>query len=148
MTTNIATETANKSYKYNDSFFGKKLSDIVNSVHKHYSEKMKWTYKPLFPGTFGYDNLAISIAYTLSSIKNKKYEINELATLVHEGWIINYLYWRNNKPYLTNEIYKKPYNPLGDERRDKCASLSFDQLDKEEQDKDIIIAEYLIKIIQ
>ena len=140
----MATETANKKYKYNDEFYGKKLSEIVDIVHKYYSKKMNWKENTLYPGTFGYDNMAMSIGYALSETKDL--EIKKLASKIHDGWIINYVYWRDNQPWLTNDFYKKPYSPLGDQRRNECANLPYDKLNKEEQEKDDCIAECLINL--
>jgi len=143
--TKQAVETANKKYKYDDEFNGKKLCELVDKVHKYMSEKLKWTYNPLYPGTFGYDNMAMSIGHALSEIKLKDMKTKELASLIHDGWIINYVYWRDNSPWLTNELYKKPYNKLGDERRNACV-VPYNELSKDEQYKDDIIAECLIDL--
>jgi hypothetical protein len=71
-----------------------------------------------------------------------------IARLVHEGWCINYVFWRDNKPFEENKNYDKPYQPLGDDRRNKCAQLKYNELDKDEQAKDIIIAEYIVSMIK
>jgi hypothetical protein len=144
---NAATSTtANKQFKYDQIFNGLKLSSLVDSCHKALSEKSNWKYNPLQPGLFGYDNMAMSIGHALSN-KTDKTTLNELANLIHEGWVINYLYWRDNKPYDSNSFYKKPFNALGDDRRNKCAETKFADLDKEEQDKDIVIAQHLSDVL-
>jgi hypothetical protein len=139
-------ETANKLYKYNQEFYNISLDKLVQNTHKYNCEKNKWIYYPLKKGSFGYDNLAVSIGYSLSNYNNEG--INKLAYLIHEGWIINYIYWKDYLPFDRDVKYIKPFNPLNDERRNKCAITKFEDLEKEEQDKDYVIAEYLYEIIK
>lgn len=44
-----------------------------------------------------------------------------------------------------NLILHLPANKLGDARRNKCASSTFEELDEEERNKDIILAKCLLK---
>lgn len=139
--------TANNQFKYNQEFYGYLLSDLVQSCHKNSAEVYNWKLFPLLEGQFGYDNLAVSIGHSLSNIDIKNCNVEELANLIHEGWVINYVYWRDNEPYLLNDFYLKPFNALGDDRRNLCANTKFINLSKEEQEKDIIIAKYLMSIL-
>jgi len=143
----MALITANGDYKYSDIHYNKTLDEHVQECHKYNCKKNDWKYIPLKKGGFGYDNLAVSISFTLNKMKDiKEITIDNVAKLVHEGWCINYIYWRDNQPWITNNKYSKPFVPLNDDRRNKCAELSYDKLDKEEQEKDCIIAEYIISI--
>ena len=97
-------------------------------------------------GAFGYDNLAVSIGYTLSHILTAPHDtIDVVSDLIHQGWCINYIYWRDHQPWL-NPTYKyiQPYAPLGDERRNTCAQTVFQDLDQEEKDKDIVLARFIL----
>lgn len=99
----------------------------------------------MFPGTFGYDNMANSIGHALQQADAKKPQMSP--RLIHEGWSKNYVFWRDRKPFESSKLYKIPFTPLGDERRNLCAQQSFDQLPKEEQTKDVELAECLQKIV-
>ncbi len=138
----MATTTANKQYSFDMKLLSNTLSTLVNECHKYYSNEMKWSNTTIYPGQFGYDAMAVSLAYAINEMKQDTSE-TDIAKLVHDGWCINYVYWRDNKPYDTDKNYKKPFNALGDERRDLCAKQSFDELNKEEQNKDIIIAKFI-----
>lgn len=155
----VAIETANRKYKYNQLFFQNTLNDIIQEAHKFNCEKNKWDFKPLIPGAFGYDNLAICLGNSFTKIlqdldtnTNANYNQNinnnltlgeEIAELVHKSWIENYTYWRDNKPWETNNTYRPPYSPIGDERRNKLAETPYSELPQEEKDKDLIIAEFI-----
>ena len=117
-----------------------------------------WNVSTLKKGSFGYDNLIVSIGYTLTHCKNfTEEEIEKISELIPEGWIINYTFWRDNDPWLIDysnsivrsNVYKyiKPYAPLGDERRNNCAGLCYKNLPQEEKEKDIILAKFLINKI-
>ena len=135
------TQTANQKYDY------EALHPYITHAHQNLSEKSGWVYQPLQPGTFGYDNLAMSIGYMLEYYQANK-PIDFYANLIHIGWAINYIYWRDYQPYLTfPELYIKPFNPLEDERRNTCAKTDFKNLSLEEQQKDIIVAESIIDLL-
>ena len=146
MDNKVAICSANEKYNYDNTYYNIKLSELINTVHSEYSKEMKWEYRPLWPGQFGYDNMACSIAYALSNSTKDTTEL-KLAELIHEGWIINYVYWRDHMPYETNTKYKKPFVALGDDRRNKCAKSQYNELDTDEQTKDLIIAKILKKLI-
>jgi hypothetical protein len=101
-----------------------------------------WTATKLTPGTYGYDNLVVCL-YRVCEVLNREITIciEQLANLVHEAWIANYVYWRDNKLL---DCYRKPYNVLGDEKRDILATTKFEDLDEEERHKDIVIAQFLL----
>jgi hypothetical protein len=137
-----AVRTANSMFEYKKEFFGIPLDTWVQETHKYHGEKYGWKHYPLKKGSFGYDNLAVSIGYALTRYVPDK---EELAKNIHKGWCMNYIYWRDEKPQETNpdDKYIAPYTPLNDERRNLCAQTDFFSLEKEEQDKDYIIAEFI-----
>jgi len=147
-----AIQTANKMFNYEQEFHDFTIDTLVKNAHKYNCDANKWSHIPLKKGSFGYDNLAVSIGYTLqnfifSKLSNDKI-IDILADLVHQGWCINYIYWRDNEPQFDKTFkYIPPYNKLGDTRRNTCTVTDFYLLDKEEQDKDYIIANFLYNTI-
>ena len=144
-------ESANGKYCYDDEFFGVKIDEYVNIIHKQMSEHYNWKYYPLKKYSFGYENLVNSIGKTFdyACSKNGKVTVDELADMVHQGWIDNYIFWRDQKPYISCEsIYIKPYNSLSDERRNKCAITEYKDLPEEEKEKDLFIAKILYEIIK
>lgn len=143
MSKDIPNQTANGYYNFDQYFLGHRLCDLVIICHKRYSSIMKWKYRQLKPGQFGYDNMAMALGYVLTNMNNNS-DLAELAELAHKGWIINYKFWRDDKPFSYDSAYKKPFENLGDERRNKCAETDFCDLDKEEQVKDKIIAQFVI----
>lgn len=139
--------TANNMFKYDQKFMDIPLDTWVQEANKYNCEKNNWKHLPLKKGSFGYDNLAVSLGYVLNYYISKGYILPKykyIASLVHEGWCKNYIYWRDNKPQ-NSTIYKyiAPYNPLGDDRRNLCSQTNFEMLDKDEQEKDYIIATFL-----
>jgi hypothetical protein len=144
----VAKQTANGTFKYSSEFFGSSLDTWVQEVHKYNCNENGWFYNPLKPGCFGYDNLCLSLGYTFDKLNDNPYLVNDLDKLcefIHTGWAINYIYWRDNKPWLKSHAgdYKKSSKPLGDSRRNLCSEQEFHQLDEEEKEKDRIIARYL-----
>lgn len=128
-----------------------KYHDLVQHVHKKNCDFFSWKYTPLIPGAFGYDNLVYTIYDGLEFLRENKEKLDQdgtekydkLAEVIHKAWIKNYIFWRDTKPYETSEKYRKPFNPIGDERRNKCAETPFEKLDTEERQKDIILARIL-----
>jgi hypothetical protein len=147
-----AIQTANKMFNYEQEFHGFTIDTLVQNAHKYNCVANKWTHIQLKKGSFGYDNLAVSIGYTLQNfifnkLSNDKI-IDILAELIHQGWCINYIYWRDNEPQIDKTFkYISPYNKLGDTRRNTCAITNFNDLDKEEKDKDYIIANFIYNTI-
>jgi hypothetical protein len=124
----MATQTANGRYQY------AQLDDVIQSVHKIQCIENNWTVSPLPKGTFGYDNMAMCCAWVLSAHED---DVEYLSDLVHRAWIENYIYWRDHQPWLLpNSPYIKPFNPLGDDRRELCARTPYADLHELEKTKD------------
>jgi hypothetical protein len=135
--------TANQKYQFKTEYFNKPLSKWIEICHRHMSLKSGWGFQPLLPGTFGYDNQAMSIGHLFDNY-NSKLTVEGTAALIHEGWVINYLFWRDNSPWLRDKRYKKPSKPLNDKRRNHCAATEYSELPKDEQDKDVMLAECIL----
>ena len=147
----MASVTANQKYKYNQVFHGHSLDSWIQIVHKNNAEVNKWKYFPLKQGAFGYDNLAISLAYMFTqgdSFLVNDNQTDNLANLIHKGWTENYLYWRDNKPWLTNTNYFKPAQALGDDRRNLCANTNYCDLPEDEKVKDRDIAQFVCNYLK
>ena len=142
--------TANGAICYLSQIFGKYLDDWVQMAHKYNCEKNGWKHMLSIPGSFGYDNLVISLYHVISNNnfdKNliKEKTVEELSSLVHDGWSINYIYWRDNKPFINNTQYKPPFKALGDDQRNLCAITKYEDLPEEEKEKDRIIARFILE---
>ena len=136
--------SANGKYNYDTIYLNKTLDELVNLAHKENCLVNKWYYNPLHRGMFGYDNLVCSLSYACNLLNQNNVVTDvELATAIHDGWIENYTYWRDNKPYVNNTSYKAPNKPLGDIERNLSASLSYDKLSTSEQEKDIVFVHFL-----
>jgi len=127
--------SANGEFRYN--FYLEKFKmtreELAQKIHKINCEKQGWDYHPLKVGSFGFDNLIMSIGYKLRD--------NNGPVSIHEGWSANYIYWTESKPYEGKYNYIAPFNQLGDERRTKLSQTKYDDLDEKEKQKDIIIDE-------
>ena len=132
--------TANNKFKYDQEYFDIKLEDHAQNSHKLLSDKSGWNYNPLKKGQFGFDNMVMSVG---TAFENKHTKLEEIADDVHKGWRENYIFWRDNEPW--NNGYFKPYQALGDERRNACSVTEYKSLSQEEKDKDLVIAEYVLK---
>ena len=108
----MATNTANGKYSYEDTFNEITLGEWVNLNHKENCKLNNWSYTPLRPGAFGFDNIACSLIWFFNVYDNTD-DSHSLAEAVHNGWIENYLYWRDNKPWMTNPNYFKPAKAIG-----------------------------------
>ena len=143
-----ATETANGKYSYDKIYNGKSLDELVQMAHKFNCQKSKWKYIPLKKGAFGYDNLCMCLGNVFNYLKKHTLDRNDLAREVHKAWIKNYVYWKDNSPWLNNDvIYHKPANKLGDARRNKCSESSYDELPDDEKEKDMIIVDFVLSIL-
>lgn len=140
----MCTKTANGKYMYDMKVGNYDLRTLVQMTHKHNCEESGWTVAPLKEGCFGFDNLAVCIGYANCTAFDPD-DIDSLSNIIHEAWIMNYTYWRDNKPWLNG--YIKPAKPLNDERRNSLALLSFPDLPEDEQEKDRILARYLTKYL-
>lgn len=141
-----AIQSANGEYKYNRQFYYMTLDNWAQESNIFNCISNNWNISPLKVGSFGYDNLVVSLGYTLSKCKIFTEEnIDTIADLIHQGWTINYIFWRDNTPWTNTEYkYYKPFSQLGDERRNNCAILEYHELSQEEKDKDIILAKFLV----
>ena len=135
---------ANIAYCTADGLINYDTIPFVNEVHKHNCLVNGWKYTELKRGMFGFDNLIHSIHEALFTDNYEK-TIENVARKIHIGWCKNYIYWRENLPYLRKDYkYYNPAKPINDERRNYCASTSFDELNDEEKEKDVILAKFLI----
>jgi len=90
--------------------------------------------------------LSLAHAFTyIDEYPDLLHDVEQIAELIHDGWCINYLYWRDHKPWLKahDGDYKRPSKSLGDARRDLCAKQSYSELDEDEKEKDRIIALFI-----
>jgi hypothetical protein len=150
-----AVRTANGMYHYDDISYGLTLHEWVQKLHEYNCTLNGWRVVPLKRGTFGYDNLAMSVgavfldefgegAIYSSTISE---EISETASAVHDGRCKNYEFWHDNAPWENlRHLYTKPNAPLGDDRRNRCAELSYSELSEDERAKDDVIARAIMEI--
>jgi hypothetical protein len=141
--------SANGMFQYNVMIGDMTLDVWVQETHRMMCKEYKWALNPLKPGCFGYDNLAVSIGYCyhkfLDAIERRNVSIEEASDWIHQGWIENYVYWRDQQPWKAKtQAYLKPAKPLGDERRDQCAASTYANLPEEEKQKDRLIATYFL----
>lgn len=141
MTTVIPTTTADGKVKYDTVFRGETIAEWVNKLHKYNCGENGWKFQPLLPGAFGFDNLAHSI--DMVSLIPKK-DLDIIAEAIHIGWMVNYVFWRDNKPYEWGKGYRKPASPLGDARRDACSVTLYSELPEEEKAKDKLLAKLFL----
>jgi hypothetical protein len=145
----MASESSYKSYEYDSEVgFEKKykLKDIVQDLHAYNSKQNNWKIFPLKEGAFGFDNLVISICYTLKKVKSpqklKNTDLEKIADYVHRAWIKNYIHWRDTEPWKSGD-YIKSAKPLNDINRNKLAETKYNDLPEEEKEKDRIIARFI-----
>lgn len=132
---------------YNDLYNNKTMDQWIQETHAYNSIQNKWKVFPLKQGSYGYDNLCICIHDVfeyLSENSEYEYEIDIIADIIHEAWIKNYHYWRNNEPWKKNKKYIKPAKPLNDKHRNQCAKTKYQNLPDDEKEKDIIIATFIM----
>ena len=138
----MATRTANDLYKYDKEYHGLELSTWVTRIHQYMSRALGWKVIQLKCGSFGYDNLAVSIANIMRKTRDYS-DIYHMAELAHAGWIRNYTYWRDHKPYLNSDKYTKPGKALGDKRRNELAKTSYSELPDDERRQNLLIATFI-----
>ena len=145
------THTANGEFTFSAmTLWGQTLDELIQVAHRKLSDASGWEYRPLAPGQFGYDNMAMSVGRVTASPDPA--ELARFAELVHDGWVANYTYWRDSAPWTAAETdpsapkYFKPYNPLGDARRNALAVTSLSDLPVDERQKDELIAQTLLDI--
>jgi hypothetical protein len=144
---NMATCTANGRISYDNEYLGKPLREWVREVHRDLTHSQDWEYKPLLPGAFGFDNLALPIATVLGRC-DLPLQTDAIAEVVHNSWADNYCFWRDQLPWICLNNYMQPYNELGDDRRDRLAELQYHELPEGEKIKDQIVADSILNILQ
>jgi hypothetical protein len=93
-------------------------------------------------GCYGFDNLAVCIGYVFDNA-DKITSVDEIAEMIHKSWIINYIYWRDNTPWVDDNVkYIKPFKPINDDRRNLCAITDYKDLPDDEKEKDLILARW------
>lgn len=137
----MATKSADNKYRYNKKFFNKTLDEWTQSAHLHNCIANGWKCAPLKIGCYGYDTLIVCFGDLLS---NYSYDMTDncIAEMMHKSWSKNYIYWRDHQPFLKNK-YIKPAKPLNDSRRNKLSETSFNDLPKEEVDKNMILVDFV-----
>ena len=142
------TVTANQLYSYDAQVGNQTLHHFIQQSHLAMCKAYGWSSTPLKVGCFGYDNLACSIAwcYTqlIETITERSVIVEDAAAWVHDGWVQNYVWWRDQKPWKTNKAYTKPSAALGDERRDNLALTAYADLPEDEKEKDRVVASYVL----
>lgn len=137
------TQTANGDYKYETYFCDQKLEDLVQECHEYNCRVNGWYFNKLKVGCYGFDNLAVCIGYVMNNIV-KDTPVEKIADLIHQGWIMNYVFWRDEKPWLNKDyVYQKPSKPVNDKRRNLCAVTEYDNLPADEKEKDQILAKWI-----
>ncbi len=143
---NIPTVTADGEIKYAP------YDAKVQALHNGNCDAYGWKYTPLTPGAYGYDNLVRTIYEVERYLAEKKDATDlDVAAVVHDAWVKNYVYWRDNIDKILSEetqkqkgVYRKPFKPFTDEIRDKCAATTFADLNEEQRLKDIVLAKLLL----
>jgi hypothetical protein len=164
----IPTCTSYKNIPYDKPVFsGVRLDVIVQDLHEYDCSVNSYEYSPLKKGCYSYDNLATCVSDVYDKFVNTTdnmitdavdmeydieteylHTIDKIAAHIHKSSGNNYMYWKYKEPWLNTEYgYQKPNNPLGDARRDKYAVTSYYHLPQDEKLKDIILAEYLYKLL-
>jgi len=134
--------TANGVFGYDDVFWGAPLRELVDGAHRALGSALGWRYFPLPPGAFGFDNMAVSLGMVARAALPLDEEA--IAAAVHNGWCINYEYWRDRGP---GAPYRAPPAPLGDARREACL-VPYRFLSESERSKDLIIARFIIERVR
>jgi hypothetical protein len=138
------TRTADQSIDYYENYNGKSLLLWAQIAHRDLAIKSGWGPASLpKPGSFGFDSLVHSIKTLIQEIQHlelTKDNVDVAAYFIHQGWIKNYVYWRDMKPWKSNTLYARPSNTLGDEKRNSAASTKYQLLSEEEQSKHQVIA--------
>jgi hypothetical protein len=144
--------TANQLFNYFDYYDNKTLDQWIQDIHSFDALINGWSNIPLKRGSFGYDFIGHSFVNSFDFLRSFKEKdkmikselIDIVAGKVHEGWVANYIFWRDEKPYLKNNFYKKPAKPLGDEHREMLSILNYEDLDDDDKEGYKIIAEYIV----
>lgn len=121
----------------------------IDLIHKDASVEFGIIYKKLEVKSYPYENYLYSFLCGLSAYYyfGNLCNIEIMSYYIHEGWSFNYLYWRDNKPWLENTNYLEPERQLGDSVRDTQSLTPYDKLSEKDKDKDRIIARILYRIL-
>ena len=132
--------TADGRLGFDDVVAGRTLAKWGALAHEALADAHGWSPTPPRPNTFGFSNMVSSVASLLAFVSSGPAlpDVDAAASAVHEGWIANYVYWRDNAPLPKR--FAPPHRPLGDERRNACAASSFADLPEEEKEKDRVVA--------
>lgn len=147
----MATVTANRKYRYNDEVFGRTLDTWAQEVHKYNAKMNGWKYFPLKPGAYGYDNNIVALMRVFKALEDDPdilADHDAMCQLIHEGWIENYVYWRDNKPYDKDDKYRKPAKPLNDARRNALINKRHDELPQDEQEKTVVYVDFIKECLE
>ncbi len=138
--------TANKRYQYSEIINEKTLEEWVQLAHLINCKHFGWSQNALNVGCYGFDLLAVVIGYVHEHPSEASGGIEAVADLVHQGWVENYTYWRDFKPYLAKHGlgYIKSAKPIGDANRNTLAETEYVDLPEEEKVKDRVIAQFII----
>lgn len=137
--------TASGKYKFSDKYYDRKLSDWVHMIYKKICIVNCWDIVTIGPGLYVYDYYATVIAKVLDNleIQDNKFNLHECASLVHDGWCENYLFWYYTIPYCT--LDKAIYNAAFiNENINIKAFMSYDLLSKDDQINHIKIAKTIL----
>lgn len=142
--------TADGSISFDEVILSLPVSHWVARIDAEFVAKNGWKPRTLAPGTYGYDNYAHAINAAAGLIDCRRDRVPDreaVAKYIHMGWKRNYEYWRDEEPWEdTSRGYTKPFQPLGDERRETCARLPWHELDQTEKDKDLSLADIIMGI--
>jgi hypothetical protein len=158
MTNDEPTKSANGMFLYEDLYCYISLDEWAKMCHRNLSKKMGWAYYSLKKGAYGYDNFIVSIGHmfeqynkyndeNIDNFKARPANVNMMAKWIHEGWVINYLYWCNNKPWLEDHggNYRAPAKLVDFEKRDAFAKSKFFDKENVEKEKELIIARFIFR---
>jgi len=125
---------------------GRTLRAWAMLAHDALAAANGWASGPPRTNTFGFNNLVASAARLLEAPDTAPDMALEVAAArVHDGWITNYVYWRDHAPYTTRpDAFARPRYPLDDARRNACAAAAYADLPEEEKAKDRVIARVLL----
>jgi hypothetical protein len=125
------------------------ISQWIDLIDKDASVEFGIPYKKLEIKSYPYENYLYSFLCGLSAYSHfgNSCDIEILSYYIHEGWSFNYLYWRDNKPWLNNTGYIEPEKMLGDSVRDTLSLTPYNDLSEKDKDKDRIIARILYRIL-
>jgi hypothetical protein len=146
---NIATETANKQFQYDAIVRGKSLHYWALKANASFCRAKNVKVFSLHRGTFGYDNMIMSIGYAFQETTSMEIlRKSDIASKIRQGWITNYVYWRDNQPYKNeNSPYIATHTPLGDDYIDMRALLPYSELSAEEKEQGDFMAEILMNLL-